>query len=92
MQIVQSNDEAAAVQLRIRHINRDAELNHNALSYAWGTVTPAYRVITDEHGIEGLFEVRKNLYEFFQAARRPSACYVFSTLDLRVDMDRPDLH
>lgn len=74
VQIVQTHDEAAPVQLRMRHANLSKDLRYNALSYAWGPEHPKFNVyITDEDGAEGIFQVRENLFEFFQAARRPSA-------------------
>lgn len=36
VQILQTHDEAAPVQLRMRHANLSKDLRYNALSYAWG--------------------------------------------------------
>lgn len=69
--MVHDQDAAATIRLTVRHAKLNADLDYNALSYAWGERTPVKQIlIRDKDRRYRVLTVRENLYDFFVAARK----------------------
>ena len=69
MLIKKPTDKVEPITLALQHASLDDEEPFNALSYSWGEENPTYRILICDGVTQGRFRVRRNLYEFLQAAR-----------------------